>query len=237
MLPCIRRRQRRLRSSSRQTFCFRSEGTETIMADISVVANPLREGMRIRRTPPPCSMVIFGASGDLTQRKLIPALYDLHRERLLPQGFSVIGCAKTPYTNEKFREAMADAVRKFSEKSSLVDETTLASFTESLYYLTDDFGDGNAYSQLGELLKKLDRERGTGGNRLFYLATPPSAFPVIIRHLASAGLAAPEDPGNSWTRIVIEKPFGHDLESARAYRHGELSFQRGAGLPHRPLSW
>ncbi len=185
------------------------------MADISVATNPLREGLRIRRTPTPCSMVIFGASGDLTQRKLIPALYYLHRERLLPQGFSVIGCAKTPYTTEKFREAMADAVRKFSEKSSSVDEASLGSFAESLYYLTDDFGDSNAYTQLGDLLAKLDRERGTGGNRLYYLATPPSAFPVIISHLGSARLAAPEDPGKSWTRVVIEKPFGHDLESAR----------------------
>ena len=185
------------------------------MADTSVAANPLREGMRIRKTPSPCSMVIFGASGDLTQRKLIPALFDLHRERLLPQGFSVIGCAKTPYDHEKFREAMADAVRKFSEQPSSVDEASLKSFADSLYYLTDDFGDSNAYTQLGELLNKLDQERGTGGNRLFYLATPPSAFSVIIGHLGSAGLAAPEHPGKSWTRLVIEKPFGRDLESAR----------------------
>jgi len=185
------------------------------MADTSVLTNPLREGMRIRKTPGPCSMVIFGASGDLTQRKLIPALYYLHCERLLPQGFSVIGCAKTPYSIEKFREAMADGVRKFSEKSSSVDESSLSSFVESIYYLTDNFGDRKAYSQLGDLLGKLDREKGTGGNRLYYLATPPSAFPVIIGHLGAAGLAAPEDPGKSWTRVVIEKPFGHDLESAR----------------------
>ena len=185
------------------------------MAEISVAANPLRVGMRIRKTPSPCSMVIFGASGDLTARKLIPALYYLHRERLLPQGFSVIGCAKTPYDNAKFREAMADAVRKFSEQPSSVDEASLRSFTESIYYLTDNFGDSKAYKQLGDLLAKLDRERGTGGNRLYYLATPPSSFPIIIGHLGSVGLAAPEDAGKSWTRVVIEKPFGHDLESAR----------------------
>jgi glucose-6-phosphate 1-dehydrogenase len=185
------------------------------MVDTSVAPNPLREGMRIRRTPSPCSMVIFGASGDLTQRKLIPALYYLHRERLLPQGFSVVGCGRTPYDNEKFRGAMADAVRKFSEQPSSVDEASLRSFADSFYYLTDNFSERNAYTRLGDLLRNLDRERGAGGNRLFYLATPPSAFPVTIGHLGSVGLAAPEDPGKSWTRVVIEKPFGHDLESAR----------------------
>ncbi|HUZ45515.1 MAG TPA: glucose-6-phosphate dehydrogenase [Terriglobia bacterium] len=184
------------------------------MTDTAVMTNPLREGMRIRKTPAPCAMVIFGASGDLTARKLIPALYYLHCERLLPPGFSVIGCAKTPYSNEKFREAMADAVKKFSEKAT-VDEPSLTSFIQSLYYLTDDFGDAKAYTQLDELLNKLDSERGTNGNRLFYLATPPSSFPVIVNHLGAAGLAQPKDPGKSWTRVVIEKPFGHDLESAR----------------------
>ncbi|HEV2246997.1 MAG TPA: glucose-6-phosphate dehydrogenase [Terriglobia bacterium] len=185
------------------------------MADVSVAANPLRVGMRIRKTPSPCSMVIFGASGDLTARKLIPALYYLHRERLLPQGFSVIGCAKTPYDNAKFRQAMADAVRKFSEQPSSVDEASLRSFTESIYYLADNFGESKAYKQLRDLLAQLDRERGAGENRLYYLATPPSSFPVIIGHLGSVGLAAVEDAGKSWTRVVIEKPFGHDLESAR----------------------
>ncbi len=184
------------------------------MTDTAVLTNPLREGMRIRKTPAPCAMVIFGASGDLTARKLIPALYYLHCERLLPPGFSVIGCAKTPYSNEKFREAMADAVKKFSEKAT-VDEPSLTSFIQSLYYLTDDFGDVKAYTQLDELLNKLDSERGTNGNRLFYLATPPSSFPVIVSHLGAVGLAQPKEPGKSWTRVVIEKPFGHDLESAR----------------------
>jgi glucose-6-phosphate 1-dehydrogenase len=184
------------------------------MVETAVMTNPLRESMRIRRTPAPCAMAIFGASGDLTQRKLIPALYYLHCERLLPPGFSVIGCAKTPYTHEKFREAMAEAVRKFSEKST-VDEPSLTSFTKSLYYLTDNFGDAKAYAQLRDLLNKLDTERGTSGNRLFYLATPPSSFPVIVSHLGTAGLAHSKDSEKCWTRVVIEKPFGHDLGSAR----------------------
>jgi len=184
------------------------------MTDAAIMTNPLREGMRIRKTPAPCAMVIFGASGDLTARKLIPALYYLHCERLLPPGFSVIGCAKTPYSHEKFRETMAEAVRKFSEKST-VDEDSLKSFTKSLYYLTDNFGVAKAYKQLDDLLNKLDIEQGTNGNRLFYLATPPSSFPAIVSHLGSVGLAHPKDPEKSWTRMVIEKPFGHDLKSAQ----------------------
>ena len=184
------------------------------MAETAVLTNPLRQGMRIRRTPSPCSMVIFGASGDLTKRKLIPALYYLHRERLLPPGFAVVGCAKTPYSNEKFQDSVAEGVKKFSERSSY-DETSLKSFVQSIYYLTDDFGDAKAYRQLGSLLDKFDRERGTGGNRLFYLATPPSSFTVIVNHLGNSGLVQPKDCDKCWTRVVIEKPFGHDLESAR----------------------
>ena len=130
-------------------------------------------------------------SAQADSRALLPA----SANACCRQGFSVIGCAKTPYSNEKFRETMADAVRKFSEQPSSVDEPPLKSFTESLYYLTDNFGDCKAYKQLGDLLDKLDSERGTGGNRLYYLATPPSTFPVIVGHLGSAGLGQPRRPG------------------------------------------
>ncbi len=184
------------------------------MAQTMVMPNPLREGIRLRRTPDPCSMVIFGASGDLTQRKLVPALYYLARERLLPAGFSVIGCSKTPYTHEQFRQRMRDALPKFSHLPS-GDDALLESFSRGLFYISDDFRDAKAYGQLTQLLDQLDRERGTCCNRLFYLATPPSFFPVIARHLGTAGLARPKEPGKSWTRIIIEKPFGRDLESAR----------------------
>ncbi len=184
------------------------------MPETIVLPNPLREGMRLRRTPEPCAMVIFGASGDLTERKLVPALYYLAREHLLPAGFSVIGCAKTPYSNEQFREKMRQAVTKFLRRLG-GDDPFLDSFSQGVFYITDDFGDPAAYSQLGELLDQLDRERGTCGNRLYYLATPPSAFPVIVKHLGAAGLARPKVSEKSWTRMIIEKPFGRDLESAR----------------------
>ena len=183
-------------------------------AEAVLLTNPLREGIRIRKTPEPCAMVIFGASGDLTQRKLIPALYYLARERMLPPGFSVIGCSKTRFTHDQFRQKMRSALAKFGGVGA-TDEALLDSFLQGLFYISDDFGDSAAYDELIKFLDNLDRERGTSGNRLFYLATPPSFFPVISQHLGAAGLGAPKVKGKTWTRIVLEKPFGRDLTSAR----------------------
>src|SRR5712692_2087291 len=121
------------------------------MAETSVLFNPLREGIRLQRMPDPCTMVIFGASGDLTERKLVPALYYLAREHLLPAGFSVIGCSKTPYTHEQFREKMRQAVRKYLDLPA-GNDPYLDSFAEGVHYLTDDFGDADAYAQLSALL-------------------------------------------------------------------------------------
>ena len=188
------------------------------MAETNVLPNPLREGIRMHRTPDPCCMVIFGASGDLTERKLIPALYYLTREHMLPAGFSVIGCARTPSTHEAFRQEMGEAVKKYLKLGSESD-AFVESFVKGVFYITDNFGDAKAYDQLKALLDRLDEERGTCGNRLFYLATPPSFFPVIVRHLGAVGLAKPKFPGKSWTRIIIEKPFGRDLASARELNH------------------
>ncbi len=158
-------------------------------------------------------MVIFGASGDLTSRKLIPALFYLNQERLLPAGFSVIGCARSPKTAEGFRQEMGAAVKKFL-KLGPESDAFVESFIQGIYYIADDFNDPAAYTQLKAVLDKLDKERGTSGNRLFYLATPPSFFPVIVQHLGAAGLAQPKVPGESWTHIIIEKPFGRNLQSA-----------------------
>lgn len=184
------------------------------MTETALLSNPLREGLRIRRTPQPCAMVIFGASGDLTERKLIPALYYLARERLLPSGFAVIGAAKTPYSDEQFRDKMRGAIRRFL-KLPEGDDPFLDSFCRGIFYLAGNFGEAEAYPKLSALLERLDRERGTSGNRLFYLSTPPSFFPVVVRHLGTAGLAKSKDTKASWTRMVIEKPFGRDLQSAR----------------------
>ena len=184
------------------------------MPETAALTNPLREGIRLRRTPDPCSMVIFGASGDLTRRKLIPALFYLSREGMLAPGFSVVGCARTPNTEEAFRREMAGAVKKFLQLTTESDAFVQA-FGKTLHYVADDFGDPKAYAMLKGVLERLDQERGTSGNRLFYLATPPSFFPVIVQHLGGAGLAKPQVPGKTWTHIIIEKPFGQSLESAR----------------------
>ncbi|MGH9405806.1 MAG: glucose-6-phosphate dehydrogenase [Terriglobia bacterium] len=184
------------------------------MAETDVITQRAPAAQQGHRVPAPCAMVIFGASGDLTERKLVPALYYLARAGLLPDGFSVIGCAKTPYNNDTFREKMDQAVRKYLEVPEN-DHSALDAFTRDVHYLADDFGDLRAYDQLKQLLDKLDKDRGTAGNRLFYLATPPSFFPEIVQHLGNAGLANRGHEGGSWTRIVIEKPFGRDTQSAR----------------------
>ena len=184
------------------------------MAETTLLSNPLAEGIRIHRSPQPCAMVIFGASGDLTKRKLIPALFYLTRERMLPAGFSVVGCARTPGSDDSFRDEMGQAVKTYLKLTSESD-AFVEGFSKGIFYVAEDFGDPAAYGQLKNLLDRLDQERGTSGNRLFYLATPPSFFPVIVKHLGAAGLGKPKFPGQSWTRIIIEKPFGRDLSGAR----------------------
>ncbi|MBI4164106.1 MAG: glucose-6-phosphate dehydrogenase [Acidobacteria bacterium] len=170
---------------------------------------------RERRLPDPCAMVIFGASGDLTERKVIPALYYLVRERLLSDEYSVVGCGRTPFTHDQFRDKMRESVAEFLHLSAEERNQFPQGFGKRLFYQQGDFGEAAAYDKLRELLEQLDRERGTAGNRLFYLATPPSFFPVIVTGLGNARLARPQAPDQNWTRIVIEKPFGRDLASAR----------------------
>ena len=184
------------------------------MADANTIKNPLREGLQAHRSAEPAAMVIFGASGDLTERKIVPALYYLARERLLPPGFSIVGCSRTHFSHEQFREKMRHAVTEFLQLPSEESKAFTEGFGKGVFYIADNFGEAAAYGQLKALLDRLDRERGTCGNRLFYLATPPSFFPVIIRHLGEVGLARPAQAEKSWTRIIIEKPFGRDLASA-----------------------
>ncbi len=174
--------------------------------------NVLREGLILPRTPDPAVMVIFGASGDLTARKLMPALYNLALNRYLPSGFTVVGVADTAISEDEFRSRVADAVNKFS-RSQPVDRAVWQSLAEGLNYLRMPFDDQEGYGRLSALLQQLDRDRGTNGNRVFYLATLPQFFPVIVDRLGSSGIA---HAGDGWKRVVVEKPFGHDLESAKA---------------------
>ncbi|MGH9444535.1 MAG: glucose-6-phosphate dehydrogenase [Terriglobia bacterium] len=184
------------------------------MTESNLMVESESKGLTRRRVPAPCAMVIFGASGDLTERKLVPALYYLFRAGLLADGFLAIGCAKTPYSDEAFREKMRAGVRKYLNIPP-ADYGNLDTFLTNLYYMAGDFGNCQAYSELKERLSQIDAQQRTGGNRLFYLATPPSVFPGTVEHLGDAGFAQPKEGGQSWTRIVIEKPFGRDLASAR----------------------
>jgi len=178
---------------------------------IATEVNPLRAGMRLERTPDPCNVVIFGASGDLTKRKLLPALYNLSREHLLPTGFSIVGYSRSEMTNDEFRDVMKSAMEEFGEIPKPIDDEAWRNFAEGLTYISGQVGKADHYRRLAETLEQNDRQRGTGGNRLFYLAVPPSSILDIVQNLQEARLTQ----SNGWTRIIIEKPFGHDLASAQ----------------------
>src|SRR5229473_4710156 len=181
-------------------------------ATTALTQNVLRDGLILPRTPDPAAMVIFGASGDLTARKLMPALYNLALNRYLPSGFSAIGVADTAISEDEFRSRVADAVQKFS-RTQPVDRAVWQSLAEGISYVRMPFDDEEGYGRLAAELERLDRERGTAGNRVFYLATAPQFFSVIIDRLGASGIAK---AGEGWKRVVIEKPFGNDLKSAQA---------------------
>ena len=157
-------------------------------------------------------MVIFGATGDLTRRKLVPALYNLARDRLLPPGFAVVGFARRDLTRQQIHDRMLEGVNQFSRSGPVVPEVW-EDFAQGLSYNKGDFGDPAAYEKLAGHLKEVSSRRGTRGNCIFYLATPPDRYPEIIHNLGKTGLSG--SASSPWSRIIIEKPFGHDLESAR----------------------
>jgi glucose-6-phosphate 1-dehydrogenase len=171
--------------------------------------NPLIDGLKLRRTPDPCVFVIFGASGDLTQRKLFPALYSLAYRRLLPEKFAVVGVARTEETDDAFRDRMEAAVREHARDPFRDD--VWQGLAEGMRYISTEFDNDQGEEQLARCLAQLDEERGTAGNRLLYFAVPPSAIGTIVNELGPRRRTT-----HGWVRLVIEKPFGHDLESARA---------------------
>ncbi|HEX8982438.1 MAG TPA: glucose-6-phosphate dehydrogenase [Ktedonobacterales bacterium] len=187
------------------------------MDTAALATNPLREGLRATRTAQPCTLVIFGATGDLTHRKLLPALYNLAIEIPLPPQFTVVGVARRPFTDEEFRQQALDSINKFSRRRP-VNQSVWETFSKGLFYCQTNFDDPAGYQRLGQLLDRLDQERGTQGNRMFYLATPPSFYGDIGGLLSSSGVAkrGASSGDSGWARIVVEKPFGHDLASARA---------------------
>jgi glucose-6-phosphate 1-dehydrogenase len=159
----------------------------------------------------PCILVIFGASGDLTKRLLMPAIYNLACDGLLPDKFALVGIALDDLTTGNFRERMSAGIQEFNTRGK-VDPEVWDDLVNRLHYTPGNFNDPGAYHGLAELVKRLDAEQQIGGNVLFYMATPPAVFGMIARHLDEAGLRRPD--GHGWRRLIVEKPFGHDLDSA-----------------------
>ena len=175
--------------------------------------NPLRdpEDRRLPRIAGPCGMVLFGVTGDLSRKKIMPAIYDLANRGLLPPGFSLVGFARRDWEDQDFAQIVHDSVREHARTEFR--EEVWRQLAEGFRFVPGNFDDDHAFDQLRRTIEELDEARGTGGNHAFYLAIPPSFFGDVVRQLKEHGLAHPHE--GSWRRVVVEKPFGHDLESAR----------------------
>jgi glucose-6-phosphate 1-dehydrogenase len=176
--------------------------------------NPLRNAQdkRLPRIAGPCSLVIFGVTGDLSRKKLMPAVYDLANRGLLPPGFSLVGFARRDWADQDFGKEVHDAVRQYARTPFR--EATWRQLAQGFRFVPGEFSDDDAFDRLAKTVHELDEQQGTGGNYAFYLSIPPKFFGVVCKQLARSGLAEPDDP-DQWRRVVIEKPFGHDLASAR----------------------
>jgi glucose-6-phosphate 1-dehydrogenase len=210
--PAARRRKR----SEPVTAAARISPAMPHLADghHAALINPLRAGLRLEQVPDPAVIVVFGATGDLTHRKIVPALYNLRRAGLLPAETAILGVGRRDWGDDGFRERMRAATEEFSRvppEGGLWDD-----FARSLFFERFDFTQHLGYERLHERVVHIDHERQTRGNRLFYLATQPSAYTTIVAALGGVGLDREGADGKEWARIVVEKPFGHDLESARA---------------------
>src|ERR1700694_2779123 len=172
--------------------------------------NPLAEGLHDYRVADPSLMVIFGATGDLSGRKLLPAIYNLAKQRLLPAGFGVVGAAIDDMTDDTFRKHAAEVITKHS-RTQPVDEGVLHAFLDSVFYMKVDFGKLDDFKALQRRLDELDHARHVAGHRVFYCATPPPTYETIAEQLKATGV----NTGAGFHRIVVEKPFGSDLKSAR----------------------
>ncbi|HEY2901394.1 MAG TPA: glucose-6-phosphate dehydrogenase [Polyangia bacterium] len=179
--------------------------------------NPLREGLEQERIPEPTTMVIFGASGDLTKRKLLPALYSLTRERLLPARFAVVGYARKPLGDDTFREEMRKGCDEFARRRP-VDPELWSAFARNIFYQEGSYDDLASFMALKKRLDEIEHALGLPGNRVFYLSTPPSSFATVVRNLGLSGLVpreSSETKPDRFARVIIEKPFGVDLGTAR----------------------
>ena len=175
--------------------------------------NPLRDkcDKRLPRIAPPCAVVIFGVTGDLARKKVVPAIYDLANRGLLPPNFALVGFARRNWDDAAFAEEVLQVVKEHSRTPFR--QTIWDRLADGCRFVEGTFDDDAAFARLAEVLDKLDAERGIGGNHTFYFAIPPKSFPTVCEQLDKSGLARAHD--DSWSRVVIEKPFGHDLDSAR----------------------
>jgi len=182
-------------------------------APVTADDNPLRDpdDKRLPRIAGPCSMVMFGVTGDLARKKLMPAIYDLANRGLLPPGFSLVGFARRDWADQDFAKVVHDSVRRYARTEFR--EEVWRSLAEGFRFVPGAFDDADAFELLARTVRELDEERGTGGNHAFYLSIPPDWFAAVCTQLQESGLSDPS-PG-TWRRVVIEKPFGHDLESAQ----------------------
>jgi len=184
--------------------------------EISRGHNPLRdpEDARLNRIAGPSALVIFGVTGDLSRKKLMPAVYDLANRGLLPPGFGLVGFARRDWEDQDFAQVVHDAVRQHARTAFR--EETWQQLLQGIRFVSGEFGDDDAFARLRETVQSLDEARGTMGNHAFYLSIPPKDFPVVARQLRTSGLVDDTaDRPERWRRVVIEKPFGHDLASAR----------------------
>jgi glucose-6-phosphate 1-dehydrogenase len=178
-----------------------------------MITNPLRDprDRRLPRVPEPCALVVFGITGDLARKKLLPAIYDLANRGLLPTNFALLGFARRDWEDQDFAELARDAARKNARTPWR--EEVWDQLATGVMFVQGSFDDDNAFDQLADTLRELEGSHGIGGNAAFYLSIPPSMFPVVLKQMQRTGMA--ESTPDRWRRVVVEKPFGHDLESSR----------------------
>jgi glucose-6-phosphate 1-dehydrogenase len=183
------------------------------MTQIEPALNPLRDprDKRLPRVAGPCVLVLFGVTGDLARKKLLPAIYDLANRGLLPPGFAVVGFARRDWEHQDFRQVAHDAVKEHARTPFR--EDVWNQLSEGIHFVPGTFDDDEAFERLATTVRELDEKRGTGGNYAFYLSIPPKFFQDVVKQLQRSGLSKPSE--DSWRRVVIEKPFGHDLASAQ----------------------
>ncbi len=184
------------------------------MTDRRPPGNPLRDprDRRLPRVPEPCALVVFGVTGDLARKKLIPAVYDLANRGLLPPGFVLLGFARRDWGDGDFEQIAKQAAKEGARTEFR--EEVWQRLAEATKFIPGSFDDDHAFDQLAQMLKDLDASHGTGGNAAFYLSIPPNAFPTVLKQMERTGMADNQQT-HSWRRVVVEKPFGHDLQSAR----------------------